>query len=310
MIEKWWHWLFGRIAELLGDEDGGCGDKVTPTKKDLFFEKIEEGNIRTVRKMVNATPSLLDEKNEYGFTPLMCAASSMERTSQLVQTLIDAGANVNAVTEEGYTALHMMIDVNGPTGTGDTPGQIARLLINAGANTEVRQHWGWTPLMRAVVEGTADELRALVNVGADVNKTFPADTLPEFMCGRTTLMATIAQPEKTNILLNGDVNLSATDAHGQTALEYARQCFAEAAEDGPDIHQITQEITDTSMAETLKQMENAGIDPDAPIDASGTTFRQSIEVSLKDTFAEADKFDYRAEVRKSISIIEKALAGP
>ena len=76
-----------------------------------------------------------------------------------------------------------MIDVNGPTGTGKMPEQIAKLLVNAGADVEIQQHWGWTPLMRAAVEGTPDELQAIVDVGGDVNKSFPSDTLPEFLDG-------------------------------------------------------------------------------------------------------------------------------
>lgn len=233
----------------------GCESTVASTSKAMFFEAIRDGNIRTVREMVDATPSLLDENNEYGFTPLMHAVSSMNRTPQLVQMLIDVGANVNAQTDEGYTALHMMIDVDGSTGFGEIPGQIARLLVEAGADIEVRQHWGWTPLMSAVVEGTADELQALVDVGADVNKTFPNDTLPDFLSGRTTLMATMGDADKTRILINAGANPSATDMHGQTALEYAQQCLTEVAED-------------------------------------------------------ADAVDLATEVRKSIRIIESALASP
>ncbi len=67
----------------------GCKFSVTSTSTTAFFEAIEDGDIRTVRKMLGATPSLLHEKSESGFTPLMCAVSSMERTPHLVQALID-----------------------------------------------------------------------------------------------------------------------------------------------------------------------------------------------------------------------------
>ncbi|MDA7910195.1 ankyrin repeat domain-containing protein [bacterium] len=285
----------------------GCDAPVSSTNKTTFFQAIEDGDVRTVRKMLARETSLLHETDEYGFTPLMRAVSSMERTPRLVKTLIDAGADVNIKTDEGYTALHMMIDVNGPTGTGKMPEQIAKLLVNAGADVEIQQHWGWTPLMRAAVEGTPDELQAIVDVGGDVNKSFPSDTLPEFLDGRTALMATIGEPAKTQIMIDAGANLLATDAHGQTVLKYARQCLADAAEDDTDMNEITDDIADESMAEMLKQMKDAGIDPDAPIDDTGTTFRQSMEASLKETFAEAKDFDYAAEVRESIHLLESAV---
>ena len=79
----------------------------------------------------------------------------------------------------------------------------------------------------------------------------------------------------TQIMIGAGANLLATDAHGQTVLEYARQCLAE---DDADMNEITDDFADASMAETLRQIKDAGIDPDAPIDDRGTTFRQSLKV--------------------------------
>jgi ankyrin repeat protein len=273
-----------------------------------LFNAIEEGDMTAIRELLSATPSLLEAVNQYGFTPLMSAVSRMERTPELVQTLIEFGANVNAKSSEGYTALHMMIDVNGPSGTGEMPGKIARLLVDTGADTEVRQHWGWTPLMRAVVEGTDDELRALVAVGGDVNKSFPNHTLPESLCGRTTLMAAIGEPAKVRILIDAGAKLSAVDAHGQTALEYAQQCLAEANGNGVDVRQLVNENLNESLLTVLKQMHDSGVDPDAPFDDEATTLRQSLEAAMRDASLRVEPFDYHAEVRESIRLLEAAVA--
>ncbi len=259
--------------------------------------------------MLAQQPSLVNVTDEHGFTPLMRAVSSVDRSPELVQALIDAGANVNARTGEGYTPLHMMIDVNGPTGHGEMPGQIARILVSAGAELEAKQHWGWTPLMRAAVEGTPDELRALADVGGGLDHLFPGHTLPAFLDGRTALMATIGFPEKVRILIEAGADLLAVDAHGQTALEYARKCLAEAEARKTDPRQCMEEISATALSDAVEGLRKAGIDPDAPMpfDETGMTYRQSLERSMRKMAAEAGKFDYCEEVRKSIALIEKAM---
>ena len=190
----------------------------------------------------------------------MVAVSCMERTLKLVRVLIDAGANVRAITKERYTALHMMIDVNGPTGSGRVPGQVARMLLKAGADTEVRQHWGWTPLMRAVVEGTSDEVRAIVDIGGKVNTRFPRHTKPAYLRGRTVLMAAIGAPAKVAILIDLGVDLTADDAYGKTALAYAQECLAEAESWGPSSHRIPRETADAVRADLVKHIGEMGID--------------------------------------------------
>ena len=285
---------------------------MTTSNHAALFKAIEDGNIDAVQRMVVETPALLDARDEYGFPPLMCAVSRMERTTRLVQVLIEAGADVNSKTDEGYTALHMLVDVNGGTGTGPIPGEIARLLVAAGADTEIRQHYGWTPLMRAAVEGTLDELQALIDVGGDVNKLFPSDTLPEFLSERTTLMATIAHPDKTGILLAAGANAAAIDTNGQTALEYAQQCLLESAENPVDVTARFADDSDEALAAMLKQAQAAGIDLDAPIDATETTYKQTFEAAHREsterTLAHLKEIDYAGDVRKSMRLIEAALA--
>jgi len=274
---------------------------------DAFFDAIEQGNVDLVQAMLAERPAWIKQTNEDGLTPLMLAVRCVERTPQLVQALIGVGADVNTSTHEGYTPLHMMVDVNGPTGTGEIPGQIARLLVNAGADVEARQHWGWTPLMHAAIEGTDDALKALVDAGGKLNEVFPPFTLPVFLRGRTVLMATVGRPQKTQILIDAGVDVRAVDAHGLTALELARICLAEAGNNRTDC-QGTDAMIEASLVATLKGLKAAGIDPDSPMVGAGMTYRESVEASVKELFAKVGKYDYAEQVRRSIAIIEKGMA--
>jgi len=100
---------------------------------------------------------------------------------------------VNRQTTEGYSALHCAIDVNGEANLNTE--EVIGVLVSAGADLKTRQHYGWTPLLRTVVEGTATEVKSLLAAGADPNETMPFDTLPAFNPGRTTLMAAVTNPE-------------------------------------------------------------------------------------------------------------------
>lgn len=82
--------------------------------------------------------------------------------------------------------------------------------------------------MRAVLEGTPDEISALLAVGADPNHIFPDYSMRIFIRGRTTLMAAISSPEKLKLLLAAGANVDAKDDHNQTAIEYAHKLWDES----------------------------------------------------------------------------------
>ena len=157
-----------------------------------FWHLIWESDPEVIAQLLRERPQIVHERDKNDFTPLMIAVGSMEREVECVDLLIRAGSDVNAKSSDGYTPLHCAVDVDGPTCRGKMPLQVIQLLVTAGAKLEVSQHWGWTPLMRAVMKGTSDEVRALLTVGADPNHVFPDYSMPVFIRGRTTLMAAIA----------------------------------------------------------------------------------------------------------------------
>ncbi len=197
-----------------------------------FQTALDDGDTQIVKRLLRENPALLEEPDEYGRRPLMQAVAGMDRTLGCVRALLDAGADVNASTPEGYTALHHAVDFMGQLDAATEPGQFIRLLVEAGADLEARQHWGWTPLMRAVLEGTVEETPALLAVGANPNVAFPQNTLPEFLRGRTLLICAVGDEQKLKMLLAAGADAEVKDEHGQTALEYAEGLLSKAEDEG------------------------------------------------------------------------------
>ena len=183
---------------------------------------IEESDALAIRKLLRDYPELVEATDEYGFTPLMRAASWMERKVDVIGAILDAGANVNRQTSEGYTALHCAIDVNGEANLNAS--DVIAKLVAAGADLKLRQHYGWTPLLCAVVTGGITEVKSLLAAGADPNETMPFDTLPAFNAGRTTLMGALANPDSEDIvlaLLQSGADPFVRDGHDMSFFEYA-----------------------------------------------------------------------------------------
>jgi ankyrin repeat protein len=187
-----------------------------------LWEAIDEGDDQAVRRLLSERPELVEATNKYGSTPLMHSAMCMSRTVPVIMAILEAGADVNRQTSEGYTALHCAIDVNGEAN--ENTEDVIGVLVAAGADLSLRQHYGWTPLLRAVVEGTAAEVKALLAAGADPNETMPLYTLPKFNAGRTTLMGAVTSPDAEMVfdaLLRAGADPLKPDEHGMTFFDYA-----------------------------------------------------------------------------------------
>lgn len=98
--------------------------------------------------------------NEPGDTPLHYAAQS--GNAEVVRALLEAGSDANSRDKEGYQPIHSAA-FHGHM-------EIIRQLLAAGADINSREGAGFTPLALATIYyGTAEDLRELIQLGADVS---------------------------------------------------------------------------------------------------------------------------------------------
>jgi hypothetical protein len=105
-----------------------------------------------------------DVRGRYGRNPLHGAAYS--GNSEVVRLLIEYGAaaaDVNARDSGGSTPLLLASE-----GHNFGDGSVVRLLLEHGADINVQNHFGRTPLHRASFRGALEVVRLLLGHGADV----------------------------------------------------------------------------------------------------------------------------------------------
>ena len=100
-----------------------------------------------------------DTSTPVGRTSLHTA--SAEGNIEIVQSLLDGGADVNDRNEFHQTALLMAL--------WEKKFEVARLLIKYGADVNFPNGVGWTPLQVAAQDGNSEIVHVLLDHGADVN---------------------------------------------------------------------------------------------------------------------------------------------
>ena len=140
----------------------------------------------SVVKTLCAAGADTNVQDHWGLTPLMGAA---ERGSdEMVCELIRAGASVNVVTSRelwyggpaaGSTALHFAAEKNC---------SVVKRLCTAGADTNVQDKSGVTPLMRAAKEGSDEIVCELIRAGASVNVVTSSEWLYGVLAAGSTAL--------------------------------------------------------------------------------------------------------------------------
>lgn len=171
--------------------------------RDDLFEAIAEGDLASARAALAHDPRLARATDDLGRNALMVAVASPARSLAMIELLLESGVRADWIDPSGMSVLHWATDI---AGTGDDLEPLALRLVAAGSPLEHRGPFGWTPLVRAVLSGTAKEVAALVAAGARVDVSLPDGTVPAFARGRTLLEIANADEDKRASLTPGEVS--------------------------------------------------------------------------------------------------------
>jgi ankyrin repeat protein len=168
-----------------------------------FYQSIRNNDLGALRSLIRENGAVSADSR--GQTPLMFSAAfgSLEAT----RMLIDASADVKAVSASGLTALHLS------AGAGDI--RKVRLLVEHGADIHARSQMGRTPLLvAAYTHGTSDIVAYLLSRGADPNAADASGITP--LVAAASVNDTAAA--KLLIERGADVNARANIGQAATAL--------------------------------------------------------------------------------------------
>lgn len=168
-----------------------------------FHSAVREGHKDIVQLFLDSKWDL-NSRNNNQETPLHVAAYS---SLLIVELLLKAGANVDAIDEDGETPLSFAARMGSA--------EIVKALLNAGANIEAKDNNGETPLYRASYNGRVGVVKELL-----ASSPAPDLNVKNYR-GWTALHSAYDNAEITKLLLDAGANAHVTDEENTTPLVLA-----------------------------------------------------------------------------------------
>ncbi len=191
-----------------------------------------------------ADPNLLTDGNQSPLSEAGWFCRNPQQSEKLTALLLEHGANPEQRDIDDNVPLHFMrclgalrqmlrydVDVNAQNKQGETPllvavregyDDIAKALIAAGANVNIRNAQGQTLLHLAVLDedyGNARTARLLLKLGADINARDHAGRTPLYQAASSHFAPGV------RLLLASGAEVNARDAEGHTPLYAAEEGF-------------------------------------------------------------------------------------
>jgi ankyrin repeat protein len=128
-----------------------------------IFEAAATGKINNLIRLLAREPELVNAYSPDGFQPLGLACFFGH--ADVAEYLVRVGAHVNSKSRNNLKAAPIQSAVAGGYG------KIVKMLLDHGADPNIREQGGHTPLHAAAENGDAEMIRILLYGGADLTLT-------------------------------------------------------------------------------------------------------------------------------------------
>lgn len=135
-----------------------------------IFEAAATGKINNIIRLLARDPELVNAYTEDGFQPLGLACFFGHLDS--AEYLVKAGAPINAQSHNGLKAAPIQSAAAGGHH------KIMKMLLELGADPNIREQGGYTPLHAAAQNGDEEMIRILLYGGADLTIKSNDDKTP------------------------------------------------------------------------------------------------------------------------------------
>jgi len=202
-----------KVRKLLGT--GAEANATTEEGDPVLNMAVGKGNLEIIQLLI-AKGADLNKADPDGRTPLMLAC--MGGDERLISILLNKGAKADLTDKFDKTALFFAVDSHSKRVV-----EIIQDLLRQGAELNLQDFEGITPLMIAAANGDANALKTLLSKGADTK-------IGESKDGETALIRAIdaGKTESVKILLDQGADPNLRDKRNRTPLGHAKYLGYEA----------------------------------------------------------------------------------